>query len=466
MLKTITEDQLNGIWNALEDYQKQGVLHVLKKPRAIFDLPVGAGKSLMGLCVALKMATNRILIVGTKSSLSTWRKEIPKWINTFAEGQDFLIVEGTPIKREQYWKTPVSIHVCTFQTLAQDLKKGIITLDYDVLLGDEIHKARNRKKQNYNNLKISLKKIKYFIGLTGTLMSRGVQDVWAILNLCNPKHFSSYWRLINNYCQFDEPDMWGRREYLGAKNPVEYAKEVGPYIYRMTDEELGDKLPPIRFIPMDLIMPAEARKIYDKLDEEMYYIFDNTETLIFSTIMTETLKLRQFCVCPKAIHPDLPIGAAVTGVVDKWDAEEDESISHCVLYTPFTSSMDIIQDYLKKEVGRDDVYQLRGGMNSHDVNEAIKKYRDSKGVMLCSIKFAQSFELDSSPTGFFLGLEFDPNDNTQAAGRQRRKTSKRAANMFYSRQENSTDLLVEAIAINKETNVRNLTKYLKSFRSP
>src|SRR2546428_13496177 len=60
------------------------------------------------------------------------------------------------------------------------------------VIGDEIHKIKNRKAQ----VTRALKKIKTAnkLGLSGTPADNSPQDLWSILNWLYPKTFSSYWR--------------------------------------------------------------------------------------------------------------------------------------------------------------------------------------------------------------------------------------------------------------------------------
>src|SRR5256885_1353077 len=73
----------------------------------------GAGKTLMAIVAwALRPEIKRTLILGTRSSISTWRKNLLEWANT-----PVCILTG---RRDEGWLSyetlPEGVWVCTFAT--------------------------------------------------------------------------------------------------------------------------------------------------------------------------------------------------------------------------------------------------------------------------------------------------------------------------------------------------------------
>ena len=54
-----------------------------------------------------------------------------------------------------------------------------------------------------------------------------------------------------------------------------------------------------------------------------------------------------------------------------------------------------------------------------DVDLTVAAWKKTRGVMICSVKFAESFRIDTTHTAYVLSFSFDPNENVQAEGRLR-----------------------------------------------
>ena len=90
-----------------------------------------------------------------------------------------------------------------------------------------------------------------------------------------------------------------------------------------------------------------------------------------------------------------------------------------------------MQEYIEAKLKRPGIV-LRGGMDSKQVRKAIGQFeQEEKAFVLLSIKFAQSFDLTKSCTGYMLGYEYRVMDNEQAEDRLHRLSSVEPVTIYY-----------------------------------
>jgi hypothetical protein len=95
--------------------------------------------------------------------------------------------------------------------------------------------------------------------------------------------------------------------------------------------------------------------------------------------------------------------------------EED---SHTVIFTAFAMAQPFIVQALT-EKGFKNIYTLRGGTDEDVVIQRVVEFKATRGIMICTIAFAQSFRLDTVKVAYIAGFSWDPSENYQAEGRLR-----------------------------------------------
>jgi len=91
--KVMSEKILESGWEKLKKEQKEIVKECIKKKSGGISLMMGAGKTLIGITLALKFGGTGIIIVN-KSLINTWENEIKKFYN----GIDYIVFHSEYIK--------------------------------------------------------------------------------------------------------------------------------------------------------------------------------------------------------------------------------------------------------------------------------------------------------------------------------------------------------------------------------
>lgn len=453
----------------LIDYQVTGANFLVSHKRVILADEMGLGKTIEAIDALRQLqaqSQNRfqeephatgpalagglqILIACPKSALYVWQSELTKWLPTVIP----TMIIGTPVAREKLWKAQVVL--VTLDMLRIDINKA--RRDWDVIIIDEAHKIKNRKTKGFK----AIKRLRstYLWLLTGTPSSRGAQDMWAYLHLINHKLFSSYWKFVNTFCVVVN-GTYGM-EILGTRNAKQLKELLTSYLIRRTKE---GRAPPKTRQKILVDIDPQILGIYQKLAGDMIAEMDSGGALITPTVLAKLTALRQLLVCPKLLDSSLGYGTSIATVLDIIQDYDD----HFVIISPFSSALPYFETYLNSK-GYRDIVTLKGGMGPKEVKEAIDSFKAQRGIALMSLKFAQSFSLETAVHGYFIGFAWDPIMNFQAEDRINRMNSVGAATLSYLVHKDSVEEELINPTLNAKTQAVNafleMPKVMKALKN-
>lgn len=153
--REITGVEINGTWNdkyQLRRYQQRAVKKALRTSMGVLALPVGSGKTIIGLRVIYELNLSTLVVVHTKELLYQWADNI----------REVLGIEPGLVGDNNWDEKPVT--VAMIQTL---LSRGVDKLkkQYAILMFDECHRTSAAEK--FYELGISLPQ-KFRFGLSAT----------------------------------------------------------------------------------------------------------------------------------------------------------------------------------------------------------------------------------------------------------------------------------------------------------
>jgi superfamily II DNA or RNA helicase len=402
--------------------------------------PTGAGKCTIGLLTVREVGFKRLLILVPRySALLAWKKALADL--AIVDPGDIAVVEKWPRKRRlELWENPATarIVVALYPTMRNDfLEISAEESGFDYIICDEAHKAaKNPNTQTFKRLKVVCRRRKK-IFLTATMQSKGPQDLWGILHLLSPKVFSSYYGFVNRYCIMEE-DEYGRKP-IGVKKSTlkELKQRMYGFICNITDKEINGWVPKrVRKI-LTVHMDRKVSKLYNNLFTTQIGILPNGDAILTPNVLAKYTEVRKLLCCPALLHPSLGVGNAFLEALEH--AENNDK--HVVIYSDFVEQFPIWEKHLKSL----DIpcYSLKGGISARDLSTIIDQFSRHKeseqlSVLLCSIKFAESFDLLSTLTGYFVGYSWSQIENYQAEGRLTRG-AKTHCNFFYMSHENTID---------------------------
>lgn len=369
----------------------------------------GAGKTLMTIAAWDSWPNvNKTLILGTRSSMATWRKQLLRWAKT-----PIILLQGPgdPDWKSYAEKGRPGVWGCTFGTFREYMAKVQLGVKHpprpDFIAIDELHRIlRNRNTQFFAQL--TRVPTEYGIGMSATWASRGPQDLWPFLHWANRSTFPSYWTFVETWCYVDN-GTFGKEVY-GVRN-VENLRTMLRSRYYVSRKV--DILPTTREV-VELEPTNKQKKWYAQLDEDMLASISG-QLVIVPNSLAKLTRLRQLSITPKLLSPDAEDGAAIEYLV-----EQISDDPHTVIFTPFAAAIPhLVAALIRDKYPPQNIFTLKGGDDEDTIDRVEAGWKACRGVCICSITFANSYRLDTSLTAYFWGFDWDPNNNLQAEGRLR-----------------------------------------------
>jgi len=241
-----------------------------------------------------------------------------------------------------------------------------------------------------------------------------------------PKIYTSFWKFVAQFCEVDRAQFGVQ---IGApKNTEQFRTLTRNHIFRPSKPITGMPKVVRQVIPVE--MDSKQEVAYKQLKEQMYLELESGNLVITQNILSQIIRLRQITCCPAILDPQLGYGTSICTVLDHM--EEDSIRKHCIWYTPYVGAISYMRDALfhagyKKQV----IFQA--GMSMEELRDAEETFRSDMATQaICSISFAQSYELETASVGYFIGYDWDPVLNIQSEGRAKRGTYKfDFINMYY-----------------------------------
>lgn len=423
MLSTINLNP-DKITIAAVPFQLEDANFAVRKRRVVFGHKTGLGKTFITCLTLSKLSgLKKILIIGTLNSYITWRHSFKRWFNI-----DVTLMQGSgdPNWKELNKKGSIGVWFCTYATFRILMSQTLGRPSVCVLVCDELHKCL--RKHN-STTTAAFKRIDsiYFFGCTATWASRGPQDLFPVLNYIDKRLFSSYWKFVNTWC-FVSDASFGK-EVFGVRN-ADKLKELlrNNYYVARTWKEVGKQFlgkdlqtePVVRRIEKIEMSPRQT-SMYMSMQDRMEAV--STRNFILAENSLDKLtKSLQIALSPRLIFNEpsdnVDIGGIVEYVVDKM-----LELDSVVIFIPFKGLSTITTEWAKALGYTKEVYSLHGQLTIDKVTTRIDRWKITGGTMFCTISYAQSIALDATDYAYFMGFDWDPNNNIQAEGRLRRLDS-------------------------------------------
>ena len=258
-----------------------------------------------------------------------------------------------PPNVERSWMAQVII--TTPELFLKDFRE-LKSLHYDVLVIDEAHRIKNHCSKFRNLLKDRRLRCKHNLLLTGTPIQNNMDELWSLLNIINPEKFKDREIFLDEFGNMKD------------KRAVEALHEtIKPHMLRRLKEDVEKGIPPLEETIIEVELTILQKQCYRALYEKNISFFnfgDKRSGPKRQSMNNLSMQLRKCCN-----HPFLLSGvedefkARWSGVKDEMERLVESSgkfilldkllpklkeDGHRVLiFSHFTSMLDIIEDYLE-----------------------------------------------------------------------------------------------------------------------
>ncbi len=391
------------------------------KTRPVIDATVELGRiNPLGNTGDEKFPFGPILVLCTGPAIATWKRQFPLWADDDDLKYYIHVVRGTKKQRMDTWNFARTrkrgIFITNYSVFHHDFA-GIFQVEWAEAIADEYHRCMLRKtSQTYKEWQRLTRHIKVLFPLTGSAIRKNPSSMFTLFQMIAPKMktFRSYWRFVNTYCLVTDGHY--SKEIGGPKNLETFKALTDKYIAYVPAEVVNDNLPEGFRVTMHAEMTESQSRIYHDLAEDM--IAETEHAMIVApTAISKVLKLRQLLCCPKILDPSLDMGGGFERILDHMLEEP-----HCVIFVPFRLACEYVVEALQAKGYHAEF--LRGGVDDVEQAEILDRLRKKRGVLVCTIAYAESFDYETCRVSYFLGYEYVLSQNEQAEGRTQRAISK------------------------------------------
>lgn len=426
----------------------------------LLDAP-GLGKTLTTIYIAEELHKQKqiehcLIICGINSLKSNWQKEIKKHstLDSIIIGQRVNSkgkVVSTSIKEriEQLNKKIDEFFVIiNVESLRDD--KIVKTINnsinkFDLILFDELHKAKStHAEQSQNLLKLESK---YKIGMTGSLIMNNPLDSYmplAWVGVEKPHNISNFKRV---YCNFNERI---KGMITGFKNLELLKNEIDTCSLRRTKDLLN--LPEKNIITELIDMNEEHQTFYENIKNGVKEEADKVE-LNSSNLLALTTRLRQATSCPEFLTSNKFENSKLRRCVDLVN-EILSNNNNVVIMSNFKEPIAQLQELFKKEL--EVSYKLfigTGDTSEEDLSKSISEFQEegSGKIFLGTIqKIGTGLTLTNASYMIFIDQPWTSANYIQACDRIHRIGSKNSVFIYNLICSNTIDVQVNNLIESKE----------------
>jgi SNF2 family DNA or RNA helicase len=257
------------------DYQDYGIRFMidklLKNNMVLNADDVGLGKTLCTIGTFKWFIEHKgykkILIICKKSIKRQWKEEIEKFTD-LSKTFNILYTEESAAKRKKAYKefqnSNQGILITNYHSFLNDTDI-IKSLDYDMVIIDEVHSVKARTGKLNNNIASAVRG-KPIIFLTGTPVMSKPEDIFGIIQIANPNYFGK-WREFSKEHLVYAQTPFGIK-LVGAKKLDVLREKVQDILIRRTKYEVSIDLPETNIVKISCAMDAIQYKLLKMISEE------------------------------------------------------------------------------------------------------------------------------------------------------------------------------------------------------
>lgn len=342
---------------------------------------MGLGKTIQAIAFLLSElpeATKPSIIVAPTSLIYNWQAEITK----FAPELSYRMIAGTAEDRKNQLKNIAAgeIVITSYDTLKRDID-NYHDLEFEFCIADEAQYIKNHYTQNAQSIKSLNSRVRF--ALTGTPMENSLADLWSIMDFVMPGYLLKWQKFKSIYeipiTRYDDRE---RLKHL--------QRQVAPFLLRRLKKDVLTELPDKIESTMYAQLNKEEEKIYHAQLAQSQKTF--LEEIAANGVERSQIKilalltrLRQACCSPKLFldnynQPSSKLTLCLTIINEKI-----QSGSQILIFSQFTTMLDLIADELKKQ--QIDYLILTGATKSSARMHMVSQFNDGRiPVFLISLK--------------------------------------------------------------------------------
>lgn len=280
-------------------HQWEGALSLAHYGSAILADETGLGKTLTSLMSLDLKESKKVLILTESNIASNFYEEIL----TYAPHRNLIPIANVTKGMRATIKTLVEnsnefVVVTNYESLWRD-DKWLAGVDWDDIMIDEAHNAKNEKGLTFNA--IDGFDYKHCTPITATYILNNPGDLYTLLHLIDPRAFNDKDTFLWTYCLQDYEGKWTFRP--GGEKSL--TKQLGGRIIRRSYLEANEELPEQYIseilIPEDMVSDQQLKMMME-IDQRGAIMLESGEKSSINAAIAVITRSRQAATYPAGIE--------------------------------------------------------------------------------------------------------------------------------------------------------------------
>jgi len=242
----------------LAPYQREGMLHLAFRERAIVADEVGLNRSAQAVaaCALLERLgrASRVLVIAPYALRPSWEKEIAQRTSLSHRA----LPRSSAARREVY-ERPSFFSLATYEQASEDVESINEILAPDVVILDEAQRIRDWDAPVA--LRVKQLQSRYAFVLTSDEIGTDLDEVYALMSFVDPAVLGPLFRFNRDYYEFDEE---GRP--VTARNLDRLHEKMRPFVLRRTRAAVASQLPPLSQSVYAVDLSSRQREAYQTFE--------------------------------------------------------------------------------------------------------------------------------------------------------------------------------------------------------
>jgi len=350
------------------EHQKKTASFLTLHPRGFCFNEQGTGKTASVIWAADYLMqqgkVNRVLVICPLSIMkSAWQEDLFK----FAMHRSCSVAHGTSTQRRKIINAGSEFVIINFDGVAV-VKDEIMNGGFDMVVVDEANAYKNAQTNRWKILRDIVADVPWLWMLTGTPAAQSPVDAFGLAKLVNPAKAPKY------FGQFRDSVMYKVSQFTWRPKPDadKTVHNVLQPAIRFEKDQCLD-LPPVTHVEREAPLTKQQAAYYKLLKDRMVMEADG-EQVTSVNAATNLNKLLQ--ISGGAVYTD-------DGEVIEFDVSSrlkivkeaiDESSNKVLVFVPFTHTIELLNDFLKKNKISCDI--ISGKVSVNKRHQIIKDFQE------------------------------------------------------------------------------------------
>jgi len=254
---------------------------------------------------------------------------------------------------------------------------------------DEMSKIKTHNAKRTKRIIDLGKKATFRLGLTGTPVTQGLQDLYSQMEFLSPNiiGYGDYYSFRNRYLVMGG---FNNKQIIGYDNVDELLEHVNNHVFQITWQEALPELPPRTYVVRRVSLTPEQRTVYNSIKQDKM-IQDGDNVLTVKNALEQMLRLQQvtggFVPCEVTDALTGNVGLSVTPVPSNKVNEvvavgtENESAS-VIVWARFRAEIELIATTLRHKFGNNAVVEFHGGLSAEERWESVRRFENNEARFL------------------------------------------------------------------------------------